>query len=598
MASSSSASLPIPMGLWGQFRRHLPRYALGLVLLAIYQSGQYWFDRQLQRAIDAAKDGHGEVAVRVGVVLIGVAIASFAVRVLSRLIVFNAGRIAEYELRQGLLQKLQLLGPAFYRHMSTGEIMSRSTNDLLQVRLLLGFAVLNLVNTLFAFVSAFAVTLSVSFKLTLASLVTLPFLVLSTRTFARRMFATTRDNQQAIGQLSERVQSSLAGVRLVRVFGLERRELDAFDRANDDYLQRSLALARVRGAMFPIMQGITALGVLIVVWYGGYLMLRGELSPGGFMAFFRALNRLTWPLMALGFLIGLLQRGRASYERLHEIYRAEPDIVDGPLPEPTVVRGHLEVRDLSFAYDGQVVLDQVSFELPPGRSLAVVGRTGSGKSTLAVLLARLQPTPRDSVFLDGTDVCDLPLATVRGAVGYVQQAPFLFSTTVGRNVGYALDEPDSGPGLMTIREATRNAQILDEVLALPDGLDTIVGERGVQLSGGQKQRIALARGFVAEPKILVLDDPLSAVDVRTERAILASIDEERERRGVILITHRVAAAATCDRIVVLDGGRVLEQGTHAELIARGGLYASFAEEQRIEHELDELEKADVQAVPA
>lgn len=598
MSAPLPAPPPVPLGLWGQFRRHLPRYSLGLVLLGIYQSAQYWFDRRLQLAIDAATTGHGAVAIRIGVLLIGVAVGAFVVRVLSRLVVFNAGRIAEYELRRGLLDRLQLLGPSFYRHMSSGEIMSRSTNDLLQVRLLLGFAVLNLVNTLFAFVSAFAVTLSISWKLTLASLASLPLLVLATRTFARRMFSTTRDNQQAIGKLSERVQSSMAGVRLVRIFGLERRELEDFERANQDYLKKSLALARVRGAMFPIMQAITALGILVVVWYGSYLILRHELSPGGFMAFFRALTRLTWPLMALGFLIGMLQRGRASYERLREIFVAQPDIVDGPLPPPALVRGHLEVRDLTFAYQDRAVLDRVSLELLPGRSLAIVGRTGSGKSTLAVLLARLQPTPRGSVFLDDADVCDLPLSTVRSTVGYVQQSPFLFSTTVGRNVGYALDEPDSGPALLTIREAAKNAQILDEVLALPDGLDTIVGERGVQLSGGQKQRIALARGFVAEPKILVLDDPLSAVDVRTERAILASIDEQRERRSVILITHRVAAAARCDHIVVLDAGRVIEQGSHAELIARGGLYASFAEEQRIEHELDELEKADAEAVSA
>jgi len=335
--------------------------------------------------------------------------------------------------------------------------------------------------------------------------------------------------------------------------------------------------------------------VLIVFWYGGHLLLAGKLTAGGFLAFYRALSRLTWPLVALGFLVGMLQRGRASYSRLSEIYSAEPDVLDGQLPAPAHVEGQLDVRDLHFEIDGREVLRGVSFELPPGGSLAVVGRTGSGKSTLAVLLPRLQPTPHGAVFLDGYDVCELPLHVVRGAIGYAQQMPFLFSTTVGRNIGFVLDDCDSPPSLLTIREAAQQAHILDEVLALPDGFDTVVGERGVQLSGGQKQRVSLARAFVSEPKILVLDDPLSAVDARTEKAILDAIDLQRAQRGVILITHRVAAAAHCDQIIVLDEGRVVERGTHDELIGRGGIYAAFAEEQRIESELERLGSAELLA---
>jgi ATP-binding cassette subfamily B protein len=258
------------------------------------------------------------------------------------------------------------------------------------------------------------------------------------------------------------------------------------------------------------------------------------------------------------------------------------------LPAPAKLQGGLAVRGLSFAYNGNRVLDDVSFEVPPGGSLAIVGRTGSGKSTLAVLLPRLQPTPKGSVFIDGQDICDLPLATVRSTMGYAQQTAFLFSTTIGRNIGYALDYPDAEAGLLTVREAAREARILDEILSLPDGFDTVVGERGVQLSGGQKQRTALARAFVSDPKILVLDDPLSAVDARTERSILEAIDRQRAQRGVVLITHRVAAAARCDSIIVLDRGKVVERGTHDELVAKGELYALFAEEQRIERELERL----------
>lgn len=583
----------IPTGLWAQFLRQSRRYGIGLVLLGVYQFAQYWFDTRLRQAINAAIAGRHDFAIHLGFLLITVAVLAFGVRVLSRMAVFNGGRIAEYELRVALLDRLQKLGPSFYRRMSTGDIMSRVTNDLLQVRLLLGFGVLNVINTAFALVSALSVTISVSWRLTLAALIPLPFLMLVTRQLGRQMFARTRDNQDAIGGLSQIVQSSIAGVRVVRSFSLENRELDRFEVENQTYLEKSLALARLRGSMAPIMQAITAVGILIVFWYGGYLMLHHELDQGGFFAFYRALSRLTWPLIALGFLVSMVQRGRAAYSRLAEVYEAEPDIVDGPLPRPERCEGRLEVRNLSFGYDGERVLKDVSFELPAGGSLAIVGRTGSGKSTLAVLLPRLQPTPHGAVFLDGLDICDLPLDVVRKSIGYAQQTAFLFSTTVGRNIGYVIDEPDTGPALMTIREAAAEARILDECLGLPDGFDTVVGERGVQLSGGQKQRVSLARAFVAEPKVLVLDDPVSAVDARTEKLILQAIDRQRSQRGVILITHRVAAAARCDQILVLDRGSVVERGTHAELVARGGLYAAFAEEQRIESELERLGEAEI-----
>ncbi len=591
---------PFPVTLWGQLRRQSPRYALGVGLLGLYQYSQYWFDTRLQIAVDAATQGNRELALTLGVSLTLVALSAFFVRVWSRVAMFNGGRIAEYELRQALLERLHALGPSFYRRMSTGQIMTRVTNDLVQVRMLLGFAILNLVNTVFGFISTFSVMLGISWKLTLASLATLPLLTLVTMRFSRQMFGKMRSNQEAIGKLSERVQSSIAGVRVVRAFGLEGREQSEFQKNNLDYLEKNLSLAKLRGAMGPVMQGITSVGILIVFWYGGYLMLKGQISSGGFLAFYRALARLSWPLMALGFLVGLVQRGRASYARLTDIYSAVPDVVDGGKTLPGKLRGQLEVRDLSFKYGEAEILRHVSFELQEGSSLAIVGRTGSGKSTLAILLARLEDTPRASVFLDGVDICDLPLATVRGAVGYAEQTAFLFSTTAGRNIGYVLPDPDTELALQTIREAAKEARILDEVLGLPDGFDTVVGERGVQLSGGQKQRIALARAFVADAKILVLDDPLSAVDARTETAILEAIDRQRARRGLILITHRVAAAERCDQILVMDQGRVVERGTHAKLVNAGGLYSIFAEEQRIEHELEILsqEGSDAVAVSA
>src|SRR6185369_6460593 len=315
----------------------------------------------------------------------------------------------------------------------------------------------------------------------------------------------------------------------------------------------------------------------------------GGISRGDFFAFWMAYGRMMWPMVALGFAISIIQRGRAGYERLAEILRAVPEIVDGPLPQPAEVKGEISVRGLSFAYGDRKVVDGVSFELPAGKSIALVGRTGSGKTTIAMLLARLLPTPSGTVFIDKQDVCALPLSGVRANIGYAQQDAFLFSTTVSRNIGLSLDECDSDEATKKIRDAAREAQVLGEALSLPEQFETVVGERGVQLSGGQKQRIALARALVREPKGLVLDDPLSAVDAKTEAAILEAIERQAAQRTVILVTHRVAAARRCDEIIVLDEGRILEQGTHDELIRRGGLYAAFAEEQSAKSELEGLE---------
>lgn len=590
----------IPIGLWAQFRRQSVGYAAGLLLLLLYQYLQYLFDNELDEAVDAAigvSTPEGLVG-RLGLQLALIALVSFLLRVASRVAVFNGGRNAEYELRRALLHHLQRLGPAFYSRMSTGDIMSRVTNDLTQVRLLLGFGVLNLFGTTFALISALAVTLERSVKLTLASLTTFPLLIVIVMIFSRRMFSRQRENQAALGALSDRVQSSIAGVRVVRSFGLEASERERFEVSNLEYLEKSLRLARLRGVMWPIMGAIASIGSIILLWYGGTLVLRGEggFDAGAFVAFFRALSRLTWPLISLGFLISVVQRGRASYDRVKAIFDIQPDIVDGPSHLPSGPL-RLDVKDLRFGYPSKEVLQGVDLSLEPGRSLAIVGRTGSGKTTLAQLLARLQRTPSGSVLLGGIDVCDVPLTELRQTIGYAQQDPFLFSTTVGRNIAYVLHDPDSEEAQRIVRQAADEAQLTSEVASLPAGFDTVVGERGVQLSGGQKQRTSLARALVSEPRILVLDDPLSAVDGRTEAAILEAIDRQRAKRSVILITHRVNAAKRCDSIVVLDEGRVVERGTHAELIQKGGIYATFAEEQRVENELRDLETSEPPPAP-
>jgi ATP-binding cassette subfamily B protein len=600
-ATTHHASLPhdpstFPVTLGGQFRRHLPRYIAGTAMLATFQLCLNRIDWLCKAAIDAVFGGTPDQVTRPAVIIFLLAVVAFVTRVSSRWFIFNAGRDAEYQLRALLLHRLHRLGTAFYRTMSAGEIMSRSTGDLQQVRLLLGFGILNVINVLLAFGSALQVMATISGKLTLVSFVMMPFMILITRQFSRAMFMKTRENQVTLGKLSEVLQTNLAGVRIVRSFALEKRERGRFDKANVAYLEASLSLARIRGLMGPMVGAASSFGVLAFFWYGSTLLQRGidhgGITRGDFFAFWLAYGRMTWPMVALGFSISIVQRGRAGYERLKQIFDAVPEVTDGPLPEPKDVAGAIAVQGLSFAYGDHKVVDDVSFEVPAGRSIAIVGRTGSGKSTVAMLLARLLPTPAGTVRIDGADVCDLPLSAVRKSIGYAQQDAFLFSTTVSRNIGFCLDECDSDAATARIRDASREAQVLEEALGLPEQFDTVVGERGVQLSGGQKQRIALARALVREPKVLVLDDPLSAVDAKTESAILDAIERQAESRTVILITHRVAAASRCDDIVVLDEGRVLEHGTHAELVEAGGLYAKFAAEQSAKSEVEAIDVED------
>jgi ATP-binding cassette subfamily B protein len=569
-------------------RPYAGRLAWGAVLLLLTQAAEKAAPWLFRIGLDALHARDATTVRNTAIAVIVLSALAWFVRTRSRIQVFNVGRDVEFDLRNQVLARVHLLGPSFFRRTSTGDIMSRATNDLAQVRLLIGFGALNVVNSGLAFVSSIALMFVVSPRLTLLALIPYPFLAIAARLFGRAMFSRSSEAQAAIAKLSERVQEDVAGTRALRSLGLEDRQRTRFDRANANAIEKNLRLVSLRALMWPVMMGLSSIGTLVVVWQGGEMVLTGDLSVGDFAAFNAYLAQLVWPTLAFGYLLGIVQRGRASYERVREILLATPDVAEDADAIAAKKDGALRVDGLSYEIGGRKILDGVSFDVPAGGSLAIVGATGSGKSTLAALLPRLLNTPRNTVFLDGDDVTHVKLSDLRRTIGFAQQEPFLFSTTVAANLALAQDDPAAGGARAAIEHAASEASVKDEIEQLPDGWSTIVGERGVQLSGGQKQRVALSRALLGAPRVLVLDDPLSAVDARTERAILEALDRAAAGRTMVLVTHRIAAAAHCDRVLVLDAGRVVEAGTHDELARGAGLYARLAARQRLEREIEAL----------
>lgn len=540
----------------------------------------------LRYAVDALADSHFEQVRAYALGVIGCAVAMAIVRTWSRVRVFNVGRDLEWSLRNRLLAHLHRLGAGFYRAMPTGEIMSRATNDVGQIRFMAGFGVLHTVNAVFAYGGAIVLMWMLSPRLTLYALAPFPVLAILARGFAKAIYTRSVEAQRCLGALSERAQESFSSTRLIRSFAMEQADAERFDVINQQALRANMGLVLLRGLMWPALMAVGSLGTLIALWIGGQMVLNGELTVGSFVAFHAYLGQLVWPTLALGYVLSVLQRGQASYGRIRDVLDSDVDISEEQhTTELPTVQGDIQVRGLSYHYENYPALENIHLDIPRGRFVAVVGRTGSGKSTLAALLARLLPVPQGTVFLDGQDVTTLAVRQVRRSIGYTPQEPFLFSTTVARNIGFAIDDVDQPAERARIEQAVDTVSLESDVQSFPEGLQTMVGERGVQLSGGQKQRIALARALLQHAPVMILDDPLSAVDALTESRILYALKDVAERRTLVLITNRISAAASADQIYVMDAGKIVQSGVHEDLVSTPGLYNELATLQRVEQDL-------------
>ena len=521
---------------------------------------------------------------RYSLAVLGVSVVSGAFLYLQRRILIGMSRHIEYDLRRDFYAHLVDQPLPFFQDHRTGDLMARATNDLAAVRQLAGPMIMYTLQTVFVVIIILPLMLRISVRLTLLLFVTMPLVSLTVKYFGQQVHVRFEKIQDYFAQISARAQENISGVRVVRAYAQEGAEIAVFERLNSEYANRNLSLVRISAVMRPLMQFLIGAGFVLIIWYGGAQAARGEITVGQFTEFNLYLTRLIWPLIALGYVVNLYQRGTASLKRMNATWAIEPTIkdADGVRPQP-MVAGRIELRNLTFAYREQdePVLRDINLTIEAGQTVAFVGRTGSGKSTLANLILRLVEAPPGTVFVDKVSVRDYPLAQLRAAVGYVPQETFLFSDTLAENIAFGVERAERAE----VEWAAEVAGLAEDVRGFPEGYETLVGERGITLSGGQKQRTAIARAVLRQPKILILDDALSSVDTYTEEKILAQLRGVMRERTSIIISHRISTVRDADLICVLDEGRLVELGTHHELLALRGEYADLYERQLLEEEL-------------
>jgi ATP-binding cassette subfamily B protein len=520
--------------------------------------------------------------------LVGIALVGAYFRYLMRRVLIGASREMEYALRNDFFRALQRMPRGWFQEHRTGDLMSRATSDLNAVRMMIGPAVMYSANTVIIFAACLVLMLTIDPRLTMIALVPLPIVSVAVFYFGDAIHKRFDAIQAQLADVSAVTQEALAGVRVVRAYRQEAAEVERFRRSNAELVGRSIALARLQAMFYPSLTLLLGVGSVLVLWFGSRAVIAGRITLGEFVAFNSYLVMLSWPMIAFGWMTNIIQRGLASWQRMLEVMDAVPAITDtaaDPGALAAGIRGAIDVRGLTYTHAGasRPALDDVSLHVEPGQTLAIVGGTGSGKSTLVSLFARLLDPPPGTIFIDGVDIRTVPLARLRASIGMVTQEPFLFSETLDANIRFG---EQAGRPAMPVAEAAAIAGLDTDVSAFPAGFETTIGERGITLSGGQKQRTALARAIVREPVILILDDALSAVDTYTEERILSRLRAVMRARTSIIVSHRISTVRGADVIVVLDGGRVVERGSHATLVAAGGIYAGMHRRQLLEEELE------------